>query len=59
MEREAVYFRFPVISALVTILSFSAVTETSAYALNPLMPEDMKQLTAFPHKANRSFMLFN
>lgn len=35
----------------------AAVTGTSAYVLNPLMPEDLKHLTAFPRKATRSFTL--
>lgn len=37
----------------------AAAVETSACVPSPLVPEDLKHLTAFPHKSVRSFQPFS
>lgn len=56
--KRKLYFQLPELKCQGTFSASAAVPETSAYVPNPLMPEDVKHLTAFPQKANGSITHF-
>lgn len=57
-KRKLCIFSYQSWNAREPFSASAAVPETSAYVPNPLMPEDVKHLTAFPQKADGSITHF-